>query len=101
MFILYIINVVLSFVAKHFKTYKSNARNMRIINYINTTKDTNINKIKKITWLSLQLGNFQNMNLNFWWRFKLDSNFGDESYKKVNFVKRITKDKEGYIYEFQ
>ena len=100
MFILYVINIVLSFVAKHFQMYKINARNMQTINYINTAKDTDFNKIIKITWLSLQLSNFQDMNLDFWWRFKLDSNFGDESYKKVNFVKRITKDKEGYIYEF-
>ena len=73
---------------------------MRTIDYINTTGDTNINKIIKVTWLSLQISNFKNMNLDFWWRFKLDSNFGDENYKKVNFVKRIAKDKEGYIYEF-
>ena len=99
-FFLYIINIVGGYVARHFQEYKLNAKNMKIVNYINTSEDIIPTKIKKIIWLSLQLGNLNTMSLGFWWRFKLNASFGEESYKKNNFIKRIIKDKEGYIYEF-
>lgn len=99
-FLLYIINIVGGYIARHFQEYKLNAKNMKIINYINTSEDIIPIKIKKIIWLSLQLGNLNIMSLSFWWRFKLSTSFGEENYKKSNFTKRIVKDKESYIYEF-
>ena len=99
-FLIYFLNTTTGFIIRYFQNYMKYMKRLSLEAYLYESNDLYIHKIQHIILLSMGLSNFKKISLYQWGSFKRDIRFGHENYPKYNFVKRITKDEENFIYIF-
>lgn len=99
-FLIYFVSNFTGFIIRYFQNYMKNTIRLSLEVYIYQSSDLYIHKMQNIIWLSLGLSDLEKVSLHQWGIFKKEANFGHNDYLKYNFVKRITKDNENFIYVF-